>query len=226
MRNFIRTVKNSFVPDKLEFHTIKFGVSQGRKMLINRRHQFRFEFGLYETGIANHFRRLTKNVTVAYDIGSAYGYYVLAMDRQGIDKIFSFEQDAQLVNCLQKSIDENKIRDKVTILQYFVGDRSDSPMCRIDDLIAEKHILPPGFIKMDIEGAEVLALHGAEQCIQQYHPACIIEVHGLELEKKCHDFLLGKGYRNVHIVEDRTLTERVFPEVRPAGHNRWLVAWY
>lgn len=65
IRNFLRTIKNSFFPNKLEFHTIKFGIAQSRKMLINRRHQFRFEFGLYETGIADYFRRLTKNVTVA-----------------------------------------------------------------------------------------------------------------------------------------------------------------
>lgn len=148
------------------------------------------------------------------------------MDKQGIGEIFSFEQDAELVHCLRKSVEENKIGDKVSIFQYFVGDRSGGEMCRIDDLIAEGRLLPPGFIKMDIEGAEVLALQGAEHCFQQYHPACIIEVHGPDLERACIDFLKGKGYENVHVVEDRTWAERLFPEVRPAGHNRWLVAWY
>ncbi|OGF26991.1 hypothetical protein A2331_02740 [Candidatus Falkowbacteria bacterium RIFOXYB2_FULL_34_18] len=50
----------------------------------------------------------------------------------------------------------------------------------LDNLYQSKKITnPPALIKIDIEGAEYLALQGAEQTINQYKPIILIEIHSI-----------------------------------------------
>jgi FkbM family methyltransferase len=48
----------------------------------------------------------------------------------------------------------------------------------VDDLVRRCALKRVDWIKLDVEGAEVEVLKGAEQSIQRYHPALFIEVHG------------------------------------------------
>jgi hypothetical protein len=56
-------------------------------------------------------------------------------------------------------------REKVTIVKKFVGDKSEGAYIRLDDYLGNhrNHL----FIKMDIEGAEAMALMGTSQVLQQ-----------------------------------------------------------
>jgi len=47
----------------------------------------------------------------------------------------------------------------------------------IDDLIREKNLPKVDFIKMDIEGAELQALKGAEECIRKFRPKLAISIY-------------------------------------------------
>ena len=47
----------------------------------------------------------------------------------------------------------------------------------IDDLVAQKQLSRLDFIKMDIEGAELEALKGAEDSIRRYRPKLAISVY-------------------------------------------------
>ena len=46
----------------------------------------------------------------------------------------------------------------------------------IDDLIAQKQIQPPNFVKVDVEGAELDVLKGMTETIKTYKPTIIYEV--------------------------------------------------
>jgi len=62
-----------------------------------------------------------------------------------------------------------------------------------------QHSLPalPTFIKMDIEGAELAALHGAERVIKQAHPKLAICVyHKIEDIYTIPQYLQSLGYTN------------------------------
>lgn len=40
----------------------------------------------------------------------------------------------------------------------------------IDDLVKKKRVPPPNYMKIDIEGAEYLALRGTENTLREHHP--------------------------------------------------------
>ena len=43
-------------------------------------------------------------------------------------------------------------------------------MTTVDNIVRELHLARIDFIKMDIEGAEVKALHGAKETLQRFRP--------------------------------------------------------
>lgn len=49
------------------------------------------------------------------------------------------------------------------------------PMLTLDSLLAD--FPPPGFLKVDVEGAEILLLAGAERLIEEHRPIILIEVN-------------------------------------------------
>ena len=74
-------------------------------------------------------------------------------------------------------------------------------------------------LKIDVDGAEVSVLAGASRLLVESHPDVIVETHSAELEHVCTRLLIEAEYAS------RVITpRRIFPQNRPAEHNRWLVA--
>jgi len=69
----------------------------------------------------------------------------------------------------------------------------------LDDLL--EFAPPPGIIKMDIEGAEEVALGGAERILQEYGPELFLEVKRVDLER-VWEFLRHYGYSEPIIVDE------------------------
>ena len=68
----------------------------------------------------------------------------------------------------------------------------------IDDLVSEEKLKRVDFIKMDIEGAELEALRGAENTIRQFHPKLAISLyHKLNDLWEIPEYIdsLGLGYK-------------------------------
>lgn len=109
-------------------------------------------------------------------------------------RYFAFEPDEKNIVALKNTIQETGLQDSVTVLPYgvyneakrmsFVSNGSSSSiteeagssyidLVRMDDVINE----PVTTIKMDIEGAELSALQGAERIIREYHPKLAICIY-------------------------------------------------
>lgn len=67
------------------------------------------------------------------------------------------------------------------------------------DMLVNKHGLDRvDFIKLDIEGAELKALHGAAKTLEQFHPTLCLEISigsGSDTEEAAHYHLLELGYQ-------------------------------
>ena len=185
-------------------------------MPIDPQHELRLWLGLYELEIARHLRRLAHGRSRCFDVGAQYGYDALVLARLSGGEVVSFEADPALIPRMRLAFDLNPgLRDRLTAVDGFVGS-GDGATISLDTYSGDR---PPDFIKIDVEGAEMDVLRGAEDLLRDAHPALVIETHSAPLERECGEALLELGYSPT-IVHQR----RVFPDLRPAGHNRWLVA--
>ena len=74
----------------------------------------------------------------------------------------------------------------------------------LDKLIKESPLPPPDIIKMDIEGAEFLALQGGVGLLKKKKPALLIEIHTILNMYNIIELLTSLGYRHeiIHTEND------------------------
>jgi hypothetical protein len=98
---------------------------------------------------------------IILDVGSAEGIFSLDTINF-VEHVYLFEYDDAWILPLQATFSPWK--DKVTIVKKFVGDVTSESNITIDDFLRDKTDQNL-FIKMDIEGAELRAIHGAMQTL-------------------------------------------------------------
>lgn len=152
----------------------------------------------YEAHVTAAIRPYLRPGSVFVDVGANIGYYtLLAASRLGPDgKIFAFEPGAANCDLLQKSVAHNAFTN-VQLFPHAVADTARMVGLTMDDSNGVIHAAAPAegreqvtavplddaladqpridVIKMDIEGAEGLALQGATQLLQRHHPVVFTE---------------------------------------------------
>jgi FkbM family methyltransferase len=65
---------------------------------------------------------------------------------------------------------------------------------RLDTLIATQGLTAPGVMKLDVEGAEALALRGAKHLLSVQKPRLVVELHGAKFARQVLEILWSLGY--------------------------------
>lgn len=138
---------------------------------------------------------------VVLDAGAAEGFFVrFALERGA--SVIAVEADARLCECLHRTFASEIRSERVEVVSTAIGDRngfcrfrrlgtfcgkiehaengSDSvqqKMTTIDSLVQSSRFGRLDFIKMDIEGAERLALEGARKSIEMFRPKVSITTY-------------------------------------------------
>ena len=138
------------------------------------------------------------------DVGAHLGYYGCiagALDRDR--RVFLFEMNHNLAPIIQRNLDANRL-ENAEVVNHPVSDRrktvsydrdstdaglsmasgKDKPetpshqieTVTLDDFFEERGVVPD-VIKMDVQGAELEALKGAERLLREHHPVLFLEVH-------------------------------------------------
>ena len=84
----------------------------------------------------------------------------------------------------------------------------------LDQFVFEQNNPPPGLVKIDIEGGEVLALPGMRRVLCECHPIIFLELHGPEAAQVAWEELVSAGYRISHM-------QRGYPEVNSIERLGW-----
>jgi FkbM family methyltransferase len=129
-----------------------------------------------------------------YDCGANVGYFTLLLSRLvgSTGRVFSFEPLPENLKHLRRHVDMNK-RANVTIIESALSDHigkvnffSDGSASRISaegnieigcSNIDSLDLPPPDLIKIDVEGAEVLVISGAEETLREHQPMIFLSLH-------------------------------------------------
>lgn len=175
-----------------------------------------------------------KSGDVYFDIGSCIGFTAISAAKNSGCKVYAFEPDSELFQHLQHNVSLNAVVEQVKINQWAVSDvdgtmdfytsgaNGASPSLaqtqdqknkiivktyRIDTAIELGLLEAPDVVKIDIEGAELMALMGMSSTLMSSHaPRTIyIETHPPFLVHFQHsvvmlqEFLKDKNYKEVYM---------------------------
>ena len=187
-----------------------------------------------EKEFLSEFMTYLKPNDVLWDIGSSIGI-VSIYAAPLIKKVIAFEPDKLIFNRLSKNISLNKLGSKIQSLNLGIGETKGTISLHSDgvegkspsianlgrhntsyiveietiDNLVESGYEKPTIIKIDIEGAEMLALLGARKVFLDTHKPRLlfIEVHPTFLPsfntsiEEIYDFLFQNGYTFIKCVE-------------------------
>lgn len=193
------------------------GRLRGKKWIIGSSN-IECGLGSYEYEKRILFEKMISKSSVVYDIGAHVGFYTLLaselVGREG--KVIAFEPVPRNLKYLKRHLVINHCTN-VIVIEAAVSDKfgisffSENPCSMIghlseegnlmvktvsiDELIKRDMIPAPDYIKIDIEGAEMLALKGAKSTLSNFSPKIFLATHSPKIHLDCCNFLTSFGYK-------------------------------
>jgi FkbM family methyltransferase len=172
--------------------------------------------GLYERKKQRLISQEVRPNAVFYDVGANVGFYsLLASQLVNGGKVFAFEPCPKNLAYLKQHLVLNRVTN-TEVLPLAVSDNNGTACfdvegtgsmghlssegsiavqtATLDSLVEQGKILPPDYIKMDIEGGELAALRGASATFQNYRPVLFLATHGRAVHNECRHLLESWGY--------------------------------
>ena len=198
------------------------GLAAGYRMWISPAENLSYVVGTAEPHLQRAIRKYVKRGDTVYDIGANVGYVSLSLaKRVGKDgRVFAFEPVPENLEMLRKNIGLNQLAN-VSIERVAVSDRAGSDVIRvagnlstasmawhqhdptaveiaiqtvvIDELTSAGRLPMPGFVKIDVEGAEGRTLSGMRRTIAAARPVLFVECSDAGREVSW-ELLSGLGY--------------------------------
>lgn len=185
--------------------------------------------GSYEFNKRLAFERELMPGSVLYDIGANVGYFSLLaavlVGRAG--QVFAFEPLPRNVAFLRKHVTLNKL-ENIEVIEAAVSDHlgeaafqlgmSDSmghlrqtgdikvQLVSLDEWLAQGKLIPPDFIKIDVEGSEDEVVRGAQTLLAQYRPILFLDTHQREAHQATIALLEELGYQ-FEILDGKSLDQ-------------------
>jgi len=167
--------------------------------------------------------------SVAYDIGANIGIHTLLLSRLvgRSGQVYAFEPVPVLYDRLCENIRLNPSLIAARPIQLALGDSSGTAAfytghhagaghlaasgpengdrivvstSKLDEFVYRDQHAPPGFVKIDVEGAEGSVLAGAEQVLSNARPILLVDLH-----TPAQDLAVGKSLSQAGYVAYRTV---------------------
>jgi FkbM family methyltransferase len=195
--------------------------------------------GSYEPDLTALFVRMIRPGSVIFDIGAHLGYYSLlaSMLAGPRGRVLAFEPNPNNLRYLRKHVAMNRMWT-VDVLPVAVSDREGEAAFEFGtgsgtgrlvpkgslrvttttvDAVAAERRVAPGFLKIDVEGAEVKLLEGATETLRSARPVVFLSTHGAGVHAASQAILRSAGYRFERIGEDPQNSELLCVPIERAG---------
>jgi FkbM family methyltransferase len=228
----IKVVKDLFFKLRYGFQGVPFQV--GNHTISLDESLRRWDLGI-ESAVHQVLEQYLKSGDVFVDIGANFGLHTLyaakLVGEQG--QVFAFEPVTSNLKLLNRNITLSKVDKQVRVVPNAVSNSSQAFLdfylppdevavtaslqpnqsdaqviqvanVRLDDYWQDIN-LPIKMIKIDVEGAELGVLEGAEKLISKWKPILVIEVHGFALPSfgasvaELRNFLNKFGYQEMRL---------------------------
>jgi FkbM family methyltransferase len=193
------------------------GKLRGKKWIVGSGNHG-YWLGSYEIDKRRLFEKTVPRGGVVFDLGGNVGYYSLLssilVGPQG--RVFAFEPLPRNLDFLRRHLSLNRV-ENVTVIDAAVADHSGTAFFEenastskgriaeqasltvrsvaLDDLLAAGTLPRPDLLKIDIEGAEFLALQGARNLLARHHPTIFLSTHSGKVHQECLRLLGDLGYQ-------------------------------
>jgi FkbM family methyltransferase len=181
--------------------------------------------GTYERETQQVFTRLVREGDVVYDIGANVGFFTLlaarVVGRRGA--VYAFEPLPHNLQYLRAHIAANgaavhvlpvalssssgvaRFATATSAAMGYLADGGDLEVRTetVDELVSSGRILPPRFMKVDVEGAEHEVLAGASATLTRARPIILLSTHGYQVHEQCCAFLRELRYE-IEVIRDGT----------------------
>ncbi|MDH3975265.1 MAG: FkbM family methyltransferase [Deltaproteobacteria bacterium] len=220
-----RYLFNKFLSGKDFIYEINAGPAKGLKYPVSLPKDKLIWMGTYEAELANIASKSVTQNAICYDIGGYRGFFSGVFAIAGAKSVYvfepfpeNFEQIKHLIELnpnLPIKVKQMAIGNKNTITKFnvmpdesmgklvnstFQKDRKANRVInvslkKIDSLIRDDGFPTPDIIKIDVEGAEVNVLRGAQEALRLKHPQLFIEAHSKKLCMDCSSILKSLDYQ-------------------------------
>jgi len=215
------------LPKKITMPIIQ-GRLKGKKWVVGAG-EHGYWLGSYELNKRLAFEREIPAGAVIYDIGANVGYFsLLAAVLVGPEGcVYAFEPLPRNVEFLRKHIKLNKL-DTIEVVEAAVSDHSGEAsfdlgassamghlassggitvrLVTLDQMLLAGELLPPDYMKVDVEGAEYDVLNGARGLLEKFHPTLFLDTHQREAHHLTITLLEELGYEFT-ILDGKSLAE-------------------
>ncbi len=171
-------------------------------MFLNPTNSKRKIFGLYEYCLNSWLAEVSPKKDFLFDVGSNTGYdlyglaHLLSNANQKVCSVIGFEPDAADFPELTTPLKwPDYSMSNIEILEKFVGAENTSSSITLDRAYSERAFLSgkSGLIKIDVEGAEIEVLRGAQNLLNDTKHDWLIEIHGSHLISRICEFFVERS---------------------------------
>jgi hypothetical protein len=174
-------------------------------------------FGLWESELAPHLRRLCRPGMRCVEVGSLNALYAMTFAKLCRAPVIAYEPDDDARARCERNLALNPQLARWVELRP-VGVGAQEGQVTLDQDLAGQRV---DLILIDVfAGGEIDVLPGTTRLLATEHPNVIVECHGRDYERMCGDMLVSKGYQPRVVTRRRLLPQNI----APLSYVSWLVA--
>lgn len=224
MKSLIKSLLAKTVYRPGSIHKIMKGPLKGMEFRMSESTGFAALYSGNERANQDLYADLVREGDTVIDAGANWGVHTLCLAQLtgASGKVHAFEPHPEVVEELRWNVERNHLRqvsihacgllDREDMLPFVLGSSTKSshvsvsttsssasalqvPCRPLDSIVEEMDLHSLRLIKLDVEGAESMALRGAANTIARFRPHLVIELHTPEQDIKVARLLTSWNYK-------------------------------